>query len=136
MTIGKSTQDIILLVGRMLLAVIFVLSGYAKITNFNNTAVYMAHAGLPQTDVLLILSIIIELGGGLLIAVGWQARWAALVIFLYIIPVTLVFHAFWTADSAHFQSEFNNFFKNIAIMGGMAYVFAVGTGAYGIDNNK
>ena len=63
--------------GRVLLALIFVLSGFNKIGGFAGTAGYMASKGLPMAEVLLVLTIIIELGGGLLIMLGWQARWAA-----------------------------------------------------------
>lgn len=62
------------LFGRSLLALIFVLSGWGKISGFAATAGYMASKGLPMTDILLVLTIIIELVGGLMIVVGWHAR--------------------------------------------------------------
>lgn len=111
------------LVGRILLSVIFIMAGWSKITGFEGTLGYMASKGLPFTEILLVLTIIIELGGGLLILLGWQARWGALAIFLFIIPVTIIFHPFW-AD----PSQFNVFFKNLAIMGGMAYIVSYGSG--------
>ena len=68
------------LVGRILLAVIFIKAGWGKIAGFEGTAGYMASKGLPMVQVLLVLTILVELGGGILLAVGWKARWAALVI--------------------------------------------------------
>ena len=118
------------LLGRTLLAIIFIIAGFNKITGFEGTAAYMAGKGLPATEVLLVLAIIIELGGGLLILVGWQARWAATAIFLFLIPVTVIYHPFW-ADSG----EFNSFFKNLAIMGGMIYIMAFGPGPYSLGGN-
>jgi putative oxidoreductase len=115
------------LVGRILLAVIFIKSGWGKIGGFEGTAGYMASKGLPLVPVLLALTILIELGGGLLLAIGYKARWAALVIFLFLIPVTFIFHPF--TDPA----QVNAFMKNVAIMGGMLVVFAFGPGALSLD---
>jgi len=111
------------LLGRILLSVIFIIAGIRKIFSFAGTAGYMASKGLPVSEVLLVLTIMIELGGGLMILLGWQARWAATVIFMFLIPVTVVFHPVW-ADPA----EFNSFFKNLAIMGGMMYIMVYGSG--------
>ncbi|MDH5648454.1 MAG: DoxX family protein [Gammaproteobacteria bacterium] len=124
------------LMGRILLAVIFVLAGFNKITGFAGTAGYMASKGLPMADVLLVLTIIIELGGGLLIIVGWQARWAAAALFLFMIPVTLVFHNFWAVEAAQQTLERIMFMKNLAIMGGMLYIVAHGSGPYSMGKDK
>ncbi len=122
-----------LLVGRILLALIFILSGYGKIAGFEGTAGYMASQGLPMVNILLVLTIVIELGGGLLIAIGYKARWAALVIFLFLIPVTVIFHNFWAVDPEQMRGQLIQFQKNLAIMGGMLYVFIAGPGAYSLD---
>ncbi len=111
------------LIGRILLSVIFIIAGAKKIFSFAGTASYMASKGLPMTEVLLVVTIIIELGGGLMILLGWQARWAATAIFLFLIPVTVFFHPVW-AD----PEQFNAFFKNLAIMGGMIYIMIHGSG--------
>ena len=124
------------LIGRILLALIFILSGYSKIGGFQQTVGYMAGHGLPLPQVLLVLTIIIEVGGGLMILLGWRARWAALAIFLWLIPTTLIFHAFWAADAAQMQNQWGNFMKNLAIMGGMMYVMASGSGPYSLGRDK
>jgi putative oxidoreductase len=121
------------LAGRILLAVIFIISGFGKLTAFAATAGYMASKGLPMVPVLLVLTILVELGGGILLAVGFKARWAALALFLFLIPTTLVFHKFWGIDPAQAQMQQTQFLKNLAIMGGMLYVFAFGPGAYSAD---
>lgn len=118
------------LIGRIMLALIFILAGWNKIGGFEGTAGYMASKGLPLPEVLLVLTIIIELGGGILLLIGWQARWAALAIFLFLIPVTLIFHPFWANPD-----EFNAFFKNLAIMGGMLYVVSYGPGPLSPDKS-
>ncbi len=132
----NAMQPFGLLAGRILLAFIFVLSGFNKIGNFTGTAAYMASKGLPITEVLLVLTILIELGGGLMIALGWKARWGALAIFLFIIPTTLIFHAFWAVDPSEMQGQMNNFMKNLAIMGGMLYIVAAGSGRYSVDKGR
>ena len=85
--------------------------------------------------VLRVVTLAIELGGGLLLLLGWQARWAALAISLWLIPVTFLFHNYWAVDAAQMRNQFNHFYKNLCIMGGMLYVFAYGSGAFSLGNN-
>ena len=93
--------------------------------------------GLAMAEVLTVLTIIIELGGGLLIIVGWQARWAAAAIFLFIIPVTFIFHAFWSVTDPQAQyMDMLMFMKNLAIMGGMLMIVAYGSGPYSLKNDN
>jgi putative oxidoreductase len=121
------------LVGRILLAIIFIKSGWGKIGGFEQTAGYMASKGLPMAQLLLVASIVIELAAGILLVIGYKARWAALAIFLWLIPVTFVFHAFWAVPAEQVQNQMNHFLKNVAIMGGMLMVFALGPGGYSVD---
>ncbi len=133
---NSTAQDAAALVGRILLALIFIISGFGKITGYAGTAGYMASKGLPMVAVLLPLTILAELGGGLLIALGWKARWAAAVIFLFIIPVTLVFHNPIGLDAAQAQQQMINLLKNVSIMGGMLGLFAFGPGGFSLDAKK
>ena len=120
-------------VGRIFLALIFVVSGVGKITGYAGTAAYMTSKGLPLVDVLLPLTIAIELGGGLLLALGWKARWAAAALLLFLVPTTLIFHQFWGIDPKLAQMQKIHFLKNVAIMGGMLMVLAIGAGAWSVD---
>lgn len=124
------------LLGRILLVLLFLLSGYNKVAGFSQTAGYMASKSLPMIEVLLVLSILVELGGALMILLGWRARWGALALFLWMIPVTFIFHDFWAVDPAQMQNQMNHFMKNLAIMGGLLYVTAYGSGPYSIDKNN
>ncbi|WP_028989614.1 DoxX family protein [Thermithiobacillus tepidarius DSM 3134] len=124
------------LLGRILLVLLFLLSGYNKVAGFSQTAGYMASKSLPMIEVLLVLSILVELGGALMILLGWRARWGALALFLWMIPVTFIFHNFWAVDPAQMQNQMNHFMKNLAIMGGLLYVTAYGSGPYSIDKNN
>lgn len=123
------------LIGRILMSAIFILAGYDKIIGFENTSGYMESKGLPMADVLLVLTIIIELGGGILILVGWNARWAAAAIMLFLIPVTYVFHPFWSLEGREATMEYYAFMKNLTIMGGMIYIVAYGSGPFSLQKN-
>jgi putative oxidoreductase len=115
----------------------FIISGFGKIMKFSSTAAYMASKGLPMTEVLLALTILIELGGGLLILLGWKARWSALAMFLFLIPVTLIFHNFWTIQDAIARThDMHAFMNNTAIMGAMLYILAYGSGPFSIGKDK
>jgi len=121
----NSTTSPIYPAGRALLGVLFLISGVFKIGGFSGVAAWMASAGVPLASVLLVLTIAVEIGGGLTLITGWNARWGALVLALFLVPVSLVFHGFWSADAANYQNQFNHFFKNIAILGGMLVVFSL-----------
>jgi putative oxidoreductase len=83
------------LIGRILLAVMFIISGWGKITGFSDNVGYIASQDLPLPQVLLVIAIAIELGAGLAIAVGWKTRWAAVAMMVFLIVITPIFHAFW-----------------------------------------
>jgi len=123
------------LAGRILLALIFVISGYNKLVGFDGTVGYIASKGLPLPQLAAAAAIAIELIGGILLVIGWQTRWAATAIFLFLIPTTLIFHPFW-AVAAGKQMEMIQFMKNLCIMGGMLYVMAFGAGPLSVDNRK
>jgi putative oxidoreductase len=128
------------LIGRLLLSNLFIVSGFKKITGFAATAGYMA-AKMPALDpnlikIMLIVTIAIELGGGLMILVGWQSRWAAATIFLWMIPVTYLFHAYWGLPPDQMQTQFIQFQKNMAIMGALLFVVAQGPGAYSLGRDN
>ena len=121
----NSTTPRLYPVGRALLGLLFLISGIFKIGGFAGVAGWMASAGLPFASVLLALTILVEIGGGLTLITGRNARWGAIVLALFLVPVSLVFHGFWSADAANYQNQFNHFFKNIAILGGMLVVFSM-----------
>lgn len=130
------------LIGRLLLANLFIVAGFKKITatGFAGTAAYMA-AKMPSLDpnlikFMLVLTIAIELGGGLMILVGWQARWAATIVFLWMIPVTYLFHAYWGLPPDQMQMQFIQFQKNMAIMGALLLIAAQGSGAYSLGRDN
>ncbi len=105
--------------GRLLLSVIFILSGVQKLMHFSQTASMMAGKGIPLATVALALSIAVEVGGGLLLIIGYKVRYVAMVMALFLVPVTLTFHNFWAFQGAAREMQMVNFLKNLAIMGGL-----------------
>jgi putative oxidoreductase len=122
-----------LLTGRILLAYLFVLSGFGKIFSFAGTAGYMASKGMPMAEFFLVCAILIELVGGLMLAMGWKARWAALAIAVFLVPTTLIFHAYWTYPETQVMMQQIQFNKNLAILGGMLVVVFAGPGRLSLD---
>jgi len=120
------------LVGRVLLVLMFIIAGYEKITDFDGTIGYMQAYNMPMTQVLAVIAIIIELGGGIMIAVGWKARWAAAALFIFVLVILFVFHAFWAVPADQFQLQKIMFMKNLAMMGGLLYVMAYGSGRFSV----
>jgi putative oxidoreductase len=122
-----------LFAARVLLALIFVVSGYEKISAFAASAAYMKSAGMPIAEVFLVPAILIELGGGLLLVFGYKTRLIALTLFFFLIPTTLIFHAFWSGPPDQAPMQAIQFQKNLAIMGGMLFVFFCGPGRWSLD---
>lgn len=124
----------LLVVGRILISIIFLTSGYGKITGFSGTAAFMESKGMPLASLLLVGAIAVELLGGLSLLLGIKARWGALALFLFLIPTTLIFHAFWgLADAQEAHQQYLAFMKNLTIMGGLLAVAAAGAPQPGLD---
>jgi putative oxidoreductase len=132
---NPNTQHAAALVGRILLAVIFIISGFGKIPGFEGTAGYIASKGLPMPQVAAVLTIVVEVGGGVLLAIGYRARWAALALAVFTLLAALIFHNFWAVEAAQKMSQQIQFLKNLAIAGGMLMVFAFGPGRFSVDKS-
>lgn len=133
---GFSTQyqATFLLVGRILLAAIFIWFGYLKLTGWDGSVQYFAKWGFSWAPVLgATLAVIFELGGGILLLIGWKTRWVALALFVYVLVAGLIVHTYWTYEAAQRFNQMAHFYKNLAIMGGMLFVAAVGPGRYSVD---
>lgn len=115
------------LAGRVLLCLIFVMSGINKLGNAEGTIGYIASAGVPEPGVAYALAVIAELGGGVLLVAGLLTEWAALVLAIFCLFTGFVFHGFGdTNNSIHAM-------KNIGLAGGFLYVAAYGAGDWSLD---
>jgi len=129
-------QDTLALAGRILLAGLFVLSGYDKIAGFDGTVGYIASAGLPMPSVVAVLTIALELVGGLMLVVGLLTRPVALAIAAFTLLTAFIFHAYWSDPEAARMGQYLSFWKNLSIAGGMLVLAAFGPGALSVDARR
>ena len=124
-------HDYLALLGRILIAAIFLMSGINKIMAPGQTQGYMAQAGMPLTGLFLVAAIILEIGGGLSILFGAYTFWGSLGLLIFMIPTTLIFHTNF-AD----PNQTIHFMKNLAIIGGILYVMESGPERISVDANR
>ena len=132
----NNLQNPLALVGRVLLALIFITSGFGKIAGFAGTAGYIASKGLPMASVVAALTIVIELGGGLAILFGFFTRYAALVLAVFTVLAGIIFHNYWGVPADQVMMQQINFWKNISIAGGFLVLAAFGAGAFSLDAKR
>ena len=115
-----TVQKSLFAIGRILLALYFIYPGIMKVTNFSGTADYMAAHGMVFVPVFLVLTIIIQIGGGLCLALGYRVQAVSFVLAGLVLIISLVMHNFWTMDDGLQRAhETQNFIKNMAIMAGL-----------------
>ena len=131
-----SLQNPLSLIGRILIALLFVPAGFGKIAGFAGTVGYIASKGVPFPELAAAAAVGVELGLGLLLLVGFQTRWAALGIALFTVVITFIFHNFWDAPAAQMVQQQQAFFKNIAAIGGLLTIAAWGAGAWSFDGQR
>jgi putative oxidoreductase len=124
------------LAGRILMSVLFLVSGFFKIGGYSQMVAYSSAKGLPLASVAIACAAVLELAGGLAILVGFQTRIAAWLLFLYLIPVTFYFHNFWAMQGTAQQDNMIHLLKNVAIMGGLVILAANGAGPYSVDHSR
>jgi putative oxidoreductase len=122
------------LIGRFLLAAIFVASGTAKLTDTAGTVAHMTAMGIPYADTLALVAGGAEILGAISLAAGFLTRIGSIGLILFMIPTTLIFHAFWDYEGKERLPQQVNFLKNLGIIGGLASLFAFGAGRFSIDH--
>jgi putative oxidoreductase len=128
-----SFQNKALLLARILLVPLFYYSGILKVTNFAATATKLPGGDGMLGAVLLSGAVAVELGIVTLFLIGLWPRLTAVVMILYVIAATLMFHQFWAASEAAVVPQTLNFLKNLGIIGGFALIAAFGPGAYSVQ---
>lgn len=126
-------RDGFILVARILMMVLFVLFGWQKLTGFGGTVGYMASVGAPLPMLSAIIAVVVELGFGLLIAVGFFTRPIAIIFAVYTIATAFIGHRYWTLTGMDQFMAMINFYKNISIAGGLLLLAVTGPGRYSID---
>jgi putative oxidoreductase len=127
----SSGADTIAFIGRCLMAVLLLVSGFGKVVSPAATIAWIASTGLPMPTVAYVVFILIELGGGLLLILGWQIRPVGVVLSVYAIGTAFFFHRN-VAD----QNMLFHFLKNIAVTGGLFQLMAFGAGNFSLDARR
>jgi len=124
------------LMGRILLAALFLPAGLSKLSGFEGTVGYIASVGLPFASVAAAAAIAVEILGSVALLVGFQTRMAAAVLAVFTIVASFFFHAFWAAAPEQAFMQQLLFFKNIGVIGGLLLLVSSGAGAWSLDAKK
>ena len=131
-----SLQNPLALVGRLLLALLFLPAGISKIGGFAGTVGYIASKGLPMPSVAAVIAIIVEVVGAVALIAGFGTRWAALALAGFTFIATFLFHNFWAMPAEQVMMQQLMFFKNIAVVGGLLVLAAHGAGTWSVDAKR
>ena len=122
------TDDVLALVGRLFVAIIFLAAAFGKITNFDGTLQFMESHGVPSATALCVVAIAVESLGAIALILGYKTRWGAAGLAVFLVAVTVVFH---TATDQRIQ-----LLKNLAILGGLLNLIAQGPGGVSLEGSK
>ncbi|MGQ0653701.1 MAG: DoxX family protein [Betaproteobacteria bacterium] len=126
-------QGMVLVAGRALLSALFLVAGVHKILIWSAQVAYFTRLGFPAPEFFTVVAIVIELGAGLALLVGWKTRWAAWLLALFVLIAAFMAHRFWEFDAQQLANQMNHFLKNLAIIGGLLFVAAFGPGPASVD---
>jgi len=129
-------QDSFTLIGRLLMAALFLPAGIGKISGFSGTAGYIASMGLPLPELGAAIAVIVEIAGGIALILGLGTRHAALALAIFTVAATFIFHNYWAMPADKQMVQQLMFFKNIAVTGGLLFLAAWGPGAWSIDARR
>jgi putative oxidoreductase len=131
--IAASAADAVLLIGRILMAYIFIRSGWGKLMDMGAFAASMpGRAGLPTW--LAYVAAPIEFFGGIALLLGLATRYVALLMFLFVLIAAVSSHRYWTfTDAAQYRNQNSHFYKNMSMMGGLLFLFVAGAGRFSLD---
>jgi putative oxidoreductase len=121
------------LLGRILFAALFIPAGLSKLTGFEGTVGYIASKGLPLPQAGAAAAIVVEVLVAAALLVGWRTRWAALILAVFTAAAAVIFHNYWAVPAEQQMAQSINFWKNIAIVGGLLFVIAHGPGPVSVD---
>ncbi len=132
----NSFQDITALIGRILIAYLFIPAGIGKLMNFTGTVGYVASAGLPLPEVGAAIAIFVEVGLGIALLLGFKTRLTALAMAVFTVAAALFFHKYWSAPDAMKMMQTINFNKNMAIAGGLISLAGFVAGRLSFDGKR
>jgi len=127
-------QDIFSLIGRVLISGVFLWAAYEKITHWNATVSYMKTKNIPQLNIVLPVMMALKIIGGLSVLLGWHAHIGALLLLVVTVISVLKLHAFWEKSGPERSMEQLFFMKELAVIGGLFMILALGGGHFGLGS--
>ncbi|MDD1016802.1 DoxX family protein [Pseudomonas rubra] len=132
-TLFDNQRDVIILLARILLMILFVMSGWSKLTGFEGTVGYLASLGAPAPTVAAAVAVIMEFFVAILLILGFYTRPLAFLFALFVIGTALIGHPFWTMVEPAKAANTVQFFKNMSIVGGLLLLSLTGAGRFSLD---
>ena len=138
MSVHSTPSDVsyLILLARMLLSSPFLYSGVDKCWRWSAAQREVAASGLPGPTLLHLVTVLVQLGGGLSLLLGIETQLGALLLSLFLIPVTVMYHPFWKRSGADFVTEADHFLSNLAIIGGLLVIVALGSGGISLIDHS
>jgi putative oxidoreductase len=130
---ATSSADALLLIGRILVGVLFLTSGWSKLMNTAGAISYLTSVKAPAPELMVWVVLAVKLVVGITLIVGLPTRYGALLGFIFVVIATALAHRYWEYPAAFQVAQYINFTKNIAILGGLLYVFVAGAGRFSVD---
>ena len=134
-TASPSYHSVVTLIGRLLIAALFIIFGIRKVLAFGFYAGYFAKLAFPAPEVMVVLGLLVEIVGGSLLAIGWKTRWAAWALIAFTVIATFMAHRYWEFDGAQYAAQMINFWKNVTIVGALMMVASFGPGPISVDKS-
>jgi putative oxidoreductase len=129
--LAAGTSDAVLLIGRIMLGFIFLRSGYGKMFDIGAVAASFPPRGLPAF--MAYISVPAEFFGGMFLILGLATRYVTLMMVVFLLVATLSSHRYWEFEAAARRAQDMNFWKNVAILGGVCFLFVTGAGRFSLD---
>lgn len=131
-----SLKNPLSLIGRLLIALMFLPAGWGKLTGFAGSVAYTASGGIPMPEVATAVALIVEIVGSLALIFGLGTRWAALALAFFTLVASFFYHKYWGVPAEQVMVTQLLFFKNMAIVGGLLTLAAWGAGAWSLDAKR
>ncbi|CAJ0774941.1 Inner membrane protein YphA [Ralstonia condita] len=128
-------RDELILLGRVLMMLLFLISGWGKLTGFQGTVGYMGTVGAPMPMVAAAIAVVMEFGVGIALLIGFWTRPLALLMALFVLGTALIAHTFWNVEGAMQTANMVQFYKNLSIMGGLLLLAVTGPGRYALQKS-
>ncbi len=129
-------SDTIQALARVLLSVIFIVSGFNKLVAIAGFVSYLTRLGVPAPQAMAWLVALFELVAGIMILVGFMTRWAALALAAFTGVALVLAHKFWAVPADQYMNQFNHALKNLAMMGGFLLLYVNGPGRMSVDERR